>query len=507
MASESATANLESPTLLLAEDGPIAAQLEGFQARPEQQEMAEEIAAIMASGGVLVCEAGTGTGKTLAYLVPALTSGLKTILSTATKTLQDQLFHRDLPLVRRALGLRRDIALLKGRQNYLCIYRLERALNDPATDYRRTPLLRHLQQWAGQTDSGDLEEVQVLDDDPQIRYTVTSTVENCLGQECPVYDRCFVVKARRAAAAADVVVVNHHLLFADMVLRESGFGELLPHAEAVVLDEAHKLPEIASMFFSQSVSVQQIAALGRDALNAAAIDAPDMPALVSLLEAMDHAQLSLRDALQNVGKRPDWSALRRRDDVAERIDGVAHAIAAAVAALELAAERSVELDNCHQRAQVLQQKWQVFDDDMVNDHVHWIEVAARNVTFYDTPISVAAEFSQRLENSQAAWIMTSATLAIEGQFGHFTAALGITQAEERLWSSPFDFARNSLLYIPPMRAQPRDADFESELVDAMLPVLASSRGRAFFPVYQLSVAGPSGTVAGRESGFHVIRPG
>jgi ATP-dependent DNA helicase DinG len=480
MATDPAENRAVSAAELLGREGPFAAALDGFQVRREQQEMADAIASVVTARDVLVCEAGTGTGKTLAYLVPALSSGCKTILSTATKTLQDQLFHRDLPLVRDALGLRPDIALLKGRQNYLCLHRLDRTANDPATDYRRAPLLGHLQRWASDSDSGDLEEVSLLNDDPQLRFSVTSTVENCLGQDCPVYERCFVVKARRRAASADVVVVNHHLLFADMVLRDSGFGELLPHAEVVVLDEAHKLPDIASMFFSQSISAQQISSLGRDALDAAALDAADMPDLVALLRTMVDAQGRLGEMLRRFGKRPDWNDLRGHRDIAARVEGLGRDLVLASAALEVAAERSADLDNCYQRAQLLVQKWQLFSDVAANEHVQWIDVGAKNVTFYDTPISVAEEFSQRIESSQAAWILTSATLAIEGRFEHFTAALGISEARERLWASPFDFARNSLLYVPPLRAQPRDPNFERELVDAVLPVLKSSRGRAFF---------------------------
>ncbi|MEX2480138.1 MAG: ATP-dependent DNA helicase [Gammaproteobacteria bacterium] len=466
--------------VLLADDGPIAAHLAGFRARREQCEMASAVEAALAARAVLVCEAGTGTGKTLAYLVPAFSAGLKTVISTATKTLQDQLFHRDLPLVQAALGCKREVALLKGRQNYLCLHRLERAIEHPGTDYRRLPLLQHLRLWAGRTERGDLEEVSALDDDAGLRASVTSTTENCLGQECPNYDECFVVQARRAAAAADIVVVNHHLLFADLVLRESGFAELLPSADAIVIDEAHKIPDIASTFFGRSVSGQQIGSLCHDIGMAAASDASDMPALARALVAFDSAQARLREVLQQIGRRPEWSQVRRRGEVATLLEAASAAFEPLLETLELAAERSTDLGNCHARALLLADKWNLFDDCDSTAYVRWLDAGPRNFTLYETPISIADEFSTRVTDSEAAWIMTSATLAVEGGFTHFTRVLGLSGVREQLWESPFDYARQSLLYLPPLRVEPRDPLFEEALVEAVLPVLAASGGRAFF---------------------------
>ncbi|MGR8919111.1 MAG: ATP-dependent DNA helicase [Gammaproteobacteria bacterium] len=465
---------------LLGPDSALAAALDGFSVRAEQQAMAAEVAATMAARDVLVCEAGTGTGKTFAYLVPALDSGLKSVLSTATKTLQDQLYQRDLPLVERALGQTSRTALLKGRQNYLCLYRLDRARADIGADYRHLPLLEHLADWAAKSDGGDLEEVSLLDDDAGLRHQVTSTAENCLGQACPAYERCFVARARRRAAEADVVVVNHHLLFADMVLRETGFAELLPEAEAVVLDEAHKLPDIAAMFFSRSVSAQQLATLARDAAEAAAREAGDMPDLNGALLALDRAQRDLHIALGDCGKRPNWAPLRQRPDIAERLATTGAALATVEAALELAADRGAELELCHQRALALGERWTAFEGEAADEHVHWVDIGARNFTLYDTPISVAEDFSARVEGSGAAWILTSATLAVDDSFEHFTRALGLKHARTHCWASPFDFAHQSLLYVPPMTAEPRAPTFERELLERVLPVLEASGGRAFF---------------------------
>ena len=465
---------------LLGPEGPFASRIEGYRVRSEQIEMANAVEASFHAGEVLVCEAGTGTGKTLAYLVPALAAGMRTVISTATRTLQDQLYHRDLPLVVEALGAGHVVALLKGRQNYLCIHRLERALADPAADYRRRPVFEHLHRWSGSTGSGDLEEVRVLGDDPGLHGQVSSTTENCLGGECPHFDRCFVVKARREAAAADLVVVNHHLLFADLVLRDVGFGELLPEAQAIVLDEAHKVPDIASMFFGRQLSGLQLGALCYDALRAAAVDAADMPDLERTLERFDGAQLRLREALVALGRRPNWQLERQRSDIAGLIDRAGEALDDTVDALSAAADRSADLDNCLERAASLQARWSLFDAGDDDEAVRWVDATTRNFTVYETPISIADAFSTRVAASGAAWVLTSATLAVAGEFEHFKRTLGLEAAREGLWSSPFDYQSQSLLYVPPLTCEPRDDAFERDLVAACLPVLAASGGRAFF---------------------------
>ena len=465
---------------LLGATGPFTDLLDGFRPRLEQQEMASVVGEVIAGREVLICEAGTGTGKTFAYLVPALQSGLKTIISTATKTLQDQLYHRDLPIVLDALKVSSETALLKGRQNYVCLHRLDRAYASREIEPRRQPLLEHLRQWAERSDSGDLEEVHELDDDSALRFLVTSTTENCLGQECPMFDACFVVRARRAAAAADVVIVNHHLLFADLVLRETGFAELLPSAEVIILDEAHKVPDIASTFFSRSVSAQQIGNLCRDTLAAASIEAPDMPSLNHAVASVDAAQDSLQRLFGHEPQRGDWDALGLRDGVVHQLAALGSALNELHNCLSVAAERGLTLAHCNERAENLCERYDAFDRGADGEHVRWFETTRRGFTLHDTPVSVATEFSERLEHSHAAWILTSASLAVEARFDHFTNLLGITDAREHLWQSPFDYASQSLLYVPPLASEPRAPNFERELVDAALPVLQSSRGRAFF---------------------------
>lgn len=458
----------------------MAGELDGFQVRPVQQAMAEEIDDVLARRDVLVCEAGTGTGKTLAYLVPVLRAGLKTILSTATKPLQDQLFYRDLPVVRAALDVDPEIALLKGRQNYLCLYRMRRAQTDTSLDSELTPALKAIESWSRRTVTGDLEQAQALGDNPQLRYAITASADNCLGGECPDFEQCFVFKARRAAVAADIVVVNHHLLFADMVLRDTGFAELLPTAEAVVLDEAHKLADIASVFFSRAVSGQQLQSLIRDGLVAAHHEASDTPELRDVLESLELARKRLHHNLERLGQRPSWQVLTNNAACSEAIDNLITALASASAAFEITSDRGVELGHCYQRCKALAATWELFVEGDHNGHVLWAETSERNFTFYATPISVAQSFWERVEQSQAAWVLTSATLAVGANFEHFRARLGLSEAREALWLSPFDYARQALLYLPPIAAEPRADDFEQALLEAVLPVLVASRGRAFF---------------------------
>lgn len=464
----------------LAAAGPFSKLVDGFSPRAEQQEMATLIDEVIGNREVLVCEAGTGTGKTFAYLVPALQSGLKTIISTATKTLQDQLYYRDLPLVCEALGISIERGLLKGRQNYLCLLRLERAQRNRGLNTQHIAMLERLAQWSSLTDSGDLEEVHEFEEDMELRYAVTSTTDNCLGQECPFFEPCFVVRARRTAAGADVVIVNHHLLFADMILRETGFAELLPSAEVVILDEAHKVPDIASVFFSRSVSAQQISNLCRDVWSAIPIEAPDTPALKETVSALEIAKEAFRRACGSEPHRSDWDTALEKPTFGEDLRSLGLALIALVDCLDASSGRGPSLSNCHGRAQELCERFQVFEYETEREHVRWLESTSRGFVLHDTPISVANVFSQRIEETGAAWILTSATLAVEGHFEHFRNMLGITNAREGLWRSPFDYRSQSLFYVPTLESEPRSPEFEHELVRAVLPILESSRGRAFF---------------------------
>lgn len=465
-----------SPADALGPQGPFRALLPGFTPRAQQQEMAEAVADALKCFGALVCEAGTGTGKTFAYLVPALLSGRKIIISTGTRNLQDQLFHKDLPVVRRALGVSASVALLKGRSNYLCRYRLDQAL----AEGRRGPAAAHQLQavagWAGRTRCGDIAELSELPEDADLWPRVTSTADNCLGQDCPSFGECFVVKARREAAAADVVVANHHLFMADMALRDEGFGEVLPGAEAVIFDEAHQLHDVAAQFFGLAVTGRQLLDLARDLKAAQLAEAGDMPGLRDRADDLEQALRVMRLALGEGRPRGVWPPGEAAAAALAALEGSLDALAGA---LEPAAERGRELENCLRRGQSLAGRLQQFAGSEDEDQVRWFETQGRGFALRATPMDVAAAFQARRRAYRCAWVFTSATLAVGESFDYFLHRLGLEEAESRRWDSPFDYSRQSLLYLPPLDLDPGAPGYTRAVVETALPVLQASRGRAF----------------------------
>ncbi len=465
---------------LLGPEGRFARHVEGFAHRPQQLEMARSVMEAIERYEVLIAEAGTGTGKTFAYLVPALLSGRKVIVSTGTRNLQDQLFHRDLPVVREALGLSVTTALLKGRANYLCTYRLAATEAEGRLASReQVAQLRDIRRWAAVTDSGDIAEVSTVEEGSPLWPRVTSTADNCLGSDCPDFKECFVAKARREAQEADVVVVNHHLLFADMALREDGFGELLPGANAFIIDEAHQLPEVATHFFGETLGGRQLIELARDTTTECHRDAADMKVLLEAAERLEYASRDLRLALGEEGQRRPWAELREHPAVAERFEQLGEALEALEAPLEEAAQRGKGLEKCHERCRALGQLVQRFEAETAADRIDWVEVYAKSYTFNSTPLDVAEPFAQFMAGRKAAWIFTSATLAVGDSFDHFKARLGLAEARCQRWESPFDYRRNALLYVPREMPPPNSEGYVEAVVEAAVPVLEASGGRAF----------------------------
>ncbi|MGR9091347.1 MAG: ATP-dependent DNA helicase [Gammaproteobacteria bacterium] len=468
--------------MLLGDDGPVAAALNGFSVRAQQQAMAGLIEQVLRDSGTLLCEAGTGTGKTLAYLVPCLDVDRKTIISTATKTLQDQLYERDIPLVRDALGIRIELALLKGRANYLCLHRLDLAVGNPDLNRTEQDQLTYLADWARHSDSGDIAGAGALPDDARIWPHVTSTVDNCLGQACDFFDDCFVVKARRDAANADVVVVNHHLLFADMALREEGFAELLPTAEVIVLDEAHQVPDVASKFFGASLSSHQVSDLCRDTLAAGAKEAPDQPQLGDAAITLEHATERLIVALRRCGNRGEWAQLASADAGRLALDEMTAALAGLRDVLEIASERGPGAENCYNRALRFLARLDLFrgeDEDVDYQWIRWFETTTRGATLHATPVTVAEPFQSMTGAYATAWIFTSATLSVNGDFSHFKRELGMSDAVEACWDSPFDYAEQGYLLLPRLPLEPRDPAYVEAVVDIAAPVVRAARGRTF----------------------------
>jgi ATP-dependent DNA helicase DinG len=464
---------------IFAPGGALSDAVPGFKLRRQQLEMAEAIHAAIERQGVLVAEAGTGTGKTFAYLVPALLAGGKVIVSTGTKNLQDQLFDRDLPAVRQALTSGASAALLKGRANYVCLYRLRRAAAEGLSSREEANQLRRIEQFAAVSTTGDRADLADVPEDAPVWARATSTRDNCLGQGCPDYSDCFVMHARRNALAADVVVINHHLFFADVVLRDEGIAELLPSCNTVIFDEAHQLAETARLFFGEHLSSTQLIDLARDArleLRAAGGASPDLDRLAGALE---RAARELRLSLGEPALRLSWTQAMRVADFPDAVERVHRALATLNPPLQEQAERSEGLGACARRSMEALGVLARLREEEGRADVRWVEVFGQSARLNITPLSSAELFARQMSDHPRAWIFTSATLAVGEDFGHFTRELGL-QAEARRWASPFDFATQALLYIPKgLPGDPNDPAFTDALIEAVAPVLEASGGRAF----------------------------
>lgn len=466
---------------LLGDGGPFAEALDSFAPREAQIRMAEAVEDCLRDGTSMVVEAGTGIGKTLAYLVPALLSGERVIISTGTKTLQDQLFFRDLPLVKEALDVPAVTALLKGRGNYLCLHRMQIARTEgrlPSRD--AVSELESVLDWSARTVDGDLSISGEVSEESGLMPFVTSTADNCLGAECPEFDNCFVAKARREAQEADIVVVNHHLLFADMAIKQSGFGEVLPGAAAFIVDEAHQAPETASKFFSTTLSARQIQDLCRDFLAESAEVSGSMGVLrepvADCLQQVKEIQLSIAERLP---ERGSWSELVSDPEVRTRLQALDQAVIALTQEADRLEGGARGMDGCIERARLLRAGFDRFDEVESATEVRWFERRGKGFALNITPLEVASVFNEFRGREEASWIFTSATLAVRGDFSHFTAQMGLDGADTLFLESPFDYPNNALMWLPESLPEPRDPDFVPRVLDRVVPLLEASEGRAF----------------------------
>ena len=471
---------MQSVTQFLSADGPFARLLDGYAPRLQQQELAEAVAEAIDDNRLLVAEAGTGTGKTFAYLVPALCSGKKVIISTGTKNLQDQLFHKDIPLVRKALEVPVGTALLKGRANYLCPHRLELALSEGRQTTRSVlNELRKVRQWASRTRSGDIAELSDLAEDSPVWPLITSTADNCLGNECDQIENCYLALARREAQEADVVVINHHLLFADMALKDQGFGELLPGANAFILDEAHQLADIASNFFGTMVSANQLLELSRDTIAEDINEAGESRQARLLAERLEITVKDMRLCFAIQPDRGPWLAVRDREGMAEAIHTVGEVLEELCACLKQLAPRGKGLEGCYERALDLKERFAMLTGATPEGLIHWYETHTRSFSIHLTPMDVASLFRARIDAHPSGWIFTSATLAVGERFDHFIRQLGLDGATTRQWESPFDYPHQAVLYVPEGLPEPNSPGYTAAVVEQALPVLAASEGRCF----------------------------
>lgn len=463
--------------------GAVSRAVEGFAPRSGQLRLGAAVAEALEQDGMLVAEAGTGIGKTYAYLVPILLDGRQAIISTGTRTLQDQLFHRDLPRVRAALQQGSEqpmrLALLKGRANYLCRYRLQRAeAEGPLTAPEEADRIRAAAEWAQWTDSGDLAEAPAGVE--AIAERITATPERCLGQSCPAYDTCFFYEARRRAHEADVVVVNHHLLLADWAVKDAGYGAVLPQAEAVVLDEAHLLPDTAARFFGHTVSARAVRELLRDTRSADQREAGDMPALPRAVDAVEAAVAGLRQALGAGDQRGAWHEVAEQAGADEAAAELRRGVAELERVLGAIAERGPELEACHRRARELSEGLARFREPEDAYEVQWFEARGRGFGLHLTPLDVGTPFRRRMAREAAAWVLVSATLTVGDSFAAFRRRLGLPESVRTLQlPSPFDYANRSLLYCPTGLPLPNQTGYDQGVIERALTVIEATPGGVF----------------------------
>lgn len=511
---------------LFSPSGPLASKIQGYRSRPQQVDMALRIERAINEQSILVAEAGTGTGKTFAYLVPAMLAGGKVVVSTGTKTLQDQLFNKDVPTVRAALGAPIRVALLKGRSNYLCHYHLELASREGRFVSREdAAYLPKLKRFLQTTRTGDKAECFEVPETATVWQAVTSTRDNCLGQDCPNNKECFVLAARREAVAADLVVVNHHLFFADVMLRDEGMAELLPACNTVIFDEAHQLPEVATLFFGDSVSTSQVVDLARDVRNEMLNSAPDCRELADSAKIADKAARDFRLSLGLEPARYTAIQLEQKEAFESALEDLLAALLRLQAVLETQAERAEGLERCWQRAGELIHLVNVWQSPAGQGIVRWAETYSHALQLNATPLEIAGAFRKQLNAYPRAWVFTSATLAVQGRFEHYCREMGLPfpnrqdplsdtgldnslegkaaalafggemddvetddspvpikplQTEAACWESPFDYASQAVLYVPTGLPEPNAPTYTESVVKAAFPVLQASGGGAFF---------------------------
>ncbi len=466
---------------LLGEDGPFAKLVPGFAARTQQQEMAERVAEAIEKGNHLIAEAGTGTGKTFAYLVPAIMSQSKVLISTGTKNLQDQLFHKDLPIVTKALSVAATVALLKGRANYLCLHRLDLAEQEGRF---RTPEMANsviqIREWSAKTSSGDIAEMSSISEDDMIWSSVTSTSDNCLGSDCDYFENCHLIDARRQAQAADIVVINHHLLFADMMLRDDGFAELLPQADAIIVDEAHQLAEVASSFFGESLSGNQLLELARDCEAEYITEINEDPNFIRIASVLQKLTKDLRLSFGMEQRRADWQSIAHDKEFKKSLLAVSEQLTELEKQLTPLAERSKGLESCYERCVELRSRFVKLTTDVPEDHIHWFETHRRSFTLHITPFDISEIFHSQMQAMNVVWMFTSATLTVANSFDHFKQRLGIETDNTAIWDSPFDYNKQAVMYVPEFLPEPTAPEYTETVVEKALPIINACQGGVFF---------------------------
>ncbi|MCD1125821.1 ATP-dependent DNA helicase [Jinshanibacter sp. LJY008] len=461
--------------------GALAQAIKGFKPREPQRVMAKAITQAIKKKQELVVEAGTGTGKTYAYLVPAIRSKRKVIISTGSKALQDQLFARDLPTVATALEFSGKLALLKGRSNYLCLERMEQQsmTGGELTNSTLNDLVS-LRRWSSSTVDGDVSTCTQVAEDSYIWPLVTSTNDNCLGSDCPYYKECFVVKARRRAMDADLVVVNHHLFLADIVVKETGFAELIPNADVMIFDEAHQLPDIASQYFGQQVTSRQLLDLAKDIIIAYRTEVRDMAQLQKSADRLTQSTQDFRLALGEPGFRGNLRDVLEQPAIQRALLLVDDALTLCYDVIKMALGRSALLDAAFERATQYRARLDRLKDVTIPGYSYWYECGARHFVLALTPLSVSDKFRDLMDEKKGSWIFTSATLSVNDSLDHFNQRLGLEKAETLILASPFDYETQALLCVPRFLPSPNQYGGAKQLAAMLQPLIEANDGRCFF---------------------------
>jgi len=460
--------------------GPLSEIVSGFHEREDQVEMAKIVNEAIEEKNSLIVEAGTGVGKTFSYLVPALINGGKVVISTATKNLQDQLFFKDIPTVRDALKIPIDINILKGRSNYICQLRMENTLIEGKfLNKEDAKYIHEIKRISDHSVTGEISEFNNIPETSSIWPFVTSTKENCLGQDCEFYKSCFLIKARKKAITSEVVIVNHHLFFADLVLKDAELSEILPKATTVIFDEAHQIPEIASIFFGQNISTNQIIYLIQDVQQILSHHVNDKEKFLELSKSIIDTTHILNSFFEVRNQRIGIEKIEKLDSFKEEIIVLLVHLDKLCKFFHVYSDQDVEFKKLLERTEEIVSKLKNWNKQTEQNYVYWVEIFLKSIQFNITPISIADNFRKFQEASETAWIFTSATLAVNSSFDHFQSLMGLENAETKLLKSPFNYSENAYLYVPKDMPESSNRLFNNHLVSHIYPLIIASKGRAF----------------------------
>ena len=461
-------------------NGPLSNIIEGYQLRPSQVEMANMVDSALLKQESLIIEAGTGTGKTFAYLAPALMKGGKVIISTATKNLQDQLFNKDIPKIREALNIPVKVNLLKGRSNYLCQLRLEEtARQDQFVNEEDGVHFEKIKKFNDHSKTGEISEVQGVPELASVWPMVTSTADHCLGQSCDFAKSCFFLKARKEALSAEIVIVNHHLFFADFVLKDEEVSEILPKANTIIFDEAHQLPDIASIFFGNNLSTNEILKLVQD-IQALfeKIGKSKKKLATHSLQIIENIN-NLRALFPAQNHRLTYEKIQNFEDFTSSLQSINNILLKFDKFFSLIDDQSPEQKKIYERYSKVCEKLSPWLTKKNNNYVYWLDIFSKSIQLNMTPFSIAESFDKFKAENKMSWIYTSATLAVNESFNFFQSMMGLNQAKAKKLDSPFDFKNNACLYVPNNMPEPNSVLFTLSLIKKIYPLIQAAKGRTF----------------------------